>query len=442
MTLVDEGAKARLQPRSKSRRATARVATPLGVVWFALLAIPVPVARALPPTVYQGWILSVFGTIGVLLLFARVARPRYYGSWVAAGCFALAAGFVSSAGPGLAANMYVAGSLFFLWVCTPPVIRHLTLHSPELLRSAVIAFLISQSVSAAVAVLQATGADVWGHSATLGRSPGLATHPNLLGVMTGIAFAILLHRLLTASRGRVLTIAALALNLMALILTGSISAMMAAFAGGIVVAIADRLRLATLFRYGIALLATSIVLFLLLPVSATFRDPTRRFLQVTGQTGEESSLAGRIGLLEEAWRRISADPLLGSGMTDDFASVNAWGTYVHNFPLRAWMQGGVFLFIASLTLLAIALVAIVIALRRGLDAAQAAILMSVLGFSLTSTFFDSVYYWLPVLVAWGSLSDPHKKANGAMKLQRRATTHLERHRFERSSERRTVSKFR
>ena len=364
--------------------------------------LPIPIARFLPPGISRPWYALVIGLFVVALVLGKVRRPSGYGYWLLAGCLCGAAGIASSASAGLSANLRVAVPLALLWLLGPLALRWLYTEHRSVFTAGVVGFSVSQSASALAAVRQATGGEVLGYSALLGRSPGLATHPNLLGIMGGMVVVLMLDRLVVSRAHAVRYGAVLVLNLAALILSGSISAMMATTLGAVSVIVVRRVKVTRLLVATFSLILITVVGFQALNPSDGFRDPTRRFQQVTGQTGEQSSLDGRVGLMSTAIERIKERPLSGSGMTDAFASVNYRGTYVHNFVLRSWMQGGLLLATAAITLLLGAAWFVLTAVRTRSHAAQAAIVVLVLGFSLTSTVFDSVYYWLPVVAAWAA----------------------------------------
>lgn len=395
---------------SSSRNSAARTVAPSDVLSVTLLPVllvlasAVPVARALEGGVSRGWNIAVIIALAALTLLTRVERPAMYGAWVFAGLLALGSIVTSSGGPGFSANVVAGAPLAVMWIAGPPVLRFLAVRSPASIRAVVVAFLIVQTSSALAAIAQATGSTVLGYAATLGRSPGLATHPNLLGIMAAIAICVLLDFIVTARKGRLWAIAALAVNALALVVSGSTSAMLAALTGVAVLMLARGIRLRRVLLVGAAAVLLGTLLVSVTPLAGAFRNPTERFLQVTGQTGEQSTLLGRLDLLAEAFSLISQNPLLGAGLTDEFGAVEDSGTLVHNFPARALLQGGLLLLVAALVLIAAMTRAIILGIIRRRNAGSIGVLAAVLVFSFGSTFFDSAYYWLPVIVAWATLN--------------------------------------
>lgn len=371
---------------------------------WVLLALPLPLYRVLPGAIANLWTYGSLGMIVLVLLLARGSKPKWPGVWLFAGAASLVAGVVSSGTSGLAATMPVALQFFVLVGLGPFALRGSVTRDPRLLTRVSVSFTVAQTVSSIVGVLQLLGVSVLGYSAVYGRSPGLAGHPNVLGVMGSIAVLLCTHVLVTKSRmPRLWVIVALAINTAGLLSTGSLSSMFACAFGVLFVLWVNRVRIAKVL-WALAVGLCGLWAALLNPgVAQYFRSPADRFFQVTGQTDDVSTLEIRLNTFQAAWTRIQIDPFMGKGI-DSGQSASYGSTAVHNLFLHAWYQGGLALAAAMACILIAVLVFLVHALRARSFALAAGILVTVLSYALTSAFFEQAYYWLPVIVAWASLS--------------------------------------
>lgn len=371
-------------------------------IWIAI-ALGVPVYRSLPSSVGQMWTIATLGVILLSAVFLQVAKPIYPRLWYLCGYCVVAATFtaVNDLG-GFADNVYVGVQLSLLLGVAPFVLAR-AVKTPGFTARVCFAFMLAQTVSAAASILQVSGRSVFGQAVVNDRAPGLAGHPNVLGVMSSIALVLLLHAALTGSRHKLMLGLLLLINLGGLLATGSLSAMLAAAVGLTVAALAMRVQVKQVaWTVGAALLAFF--------VAVTFtgfgdrlQNPTERLLQVTGQTEAVSTLDIRGETYSFAWDWISQNPFLGKGLAAHQAVSFDNATVVHNVFLRSWYQGGILL---ALAVGAIIVAAIVLAFRSvtfGRDGAAAGILIAVLVFACTSAFFEQAYYWLPALLAFAAI---------------------------------------
>lgn len=370
-----------------------------------IIAAAVPVYRTLPGTLANTWTLATYALILGCLLLGFVARPRWFGIWLVAGYGTVAAGFASTISSG-AAGLFVAVQLFLALAVAPFVLRALVIRHPRLLIHASASFVLVQTVSASAGIAQLTGANVLGWVQINDRSPGLAGHPNVLGVMAGVAILLCLDAML-ARRGRVLArvlvFMVLLINVGALITTGSLSAMSATVFGVLVLFYGHGFRLARILTVATLSIASIWVVILIPAVSALLRNPVDRFLQVTGQTAYVSTLDIREQTYDAAWAYIVGDPLAGRGLAAENAAARDYGTVVHNVFLRAWYQGGILLAVAIAALIAATLILVVQCIVARKYALPVGIIVVMLSYALTSAFFEQAYYWLPVIASWAAL---------------------------------------
>ena len=374
----------------------------ISALWV-VLALAIPIYRILPGTVANLWTYGALGLVMAVLLLGRGGKPKWPGVWMFAGLCALVAGVVSSGASGLAKTLPIGIQLFILLGLTPFALRGSVLRDARLLTKASMSFTVAQSVSALVGVVQLLGVPVLGYAAVYGRSPGLAGHPNVLGVMGAIAVLLCTHML--AARvpfPHFLLIGALTVNAAGVLTTGSLSSMFACAFGVLFILSSHRIPI----RKVVGILAVgALALWAVLqsPVVAQyFRSPADRFFQVTGQTDDISTLDIRLKTYHVAWERIQIDPFMGKGI-DPGQSAAFGNTMVHNLFLHAWYQGGIALAAGIGAVLLAALILVVQALRTRQFALPVAVLITVLSYALTSAFFEQVYYWLPVIAAWASL---------------------------------------
>jgi hypothetical protein len=370
---------------------------------WIVATLAIPIYRTLPPGLGAFWTYGVLGLVVASVLLNRVGRPKWHGVWVAAGYGGVVAGISSSGNSGLAATMFVALQLFVILGLAPFALRGAILRDPNFLRRVSIAFVIVQTLSACAGVLQLLGVSAGGFSAIYGRSPGLAGHPNVLGLMASIAILLSTQALATRSglpRGLVLVV--LALNALGLISTGSLSAMFACAFGVIFVMVSNRIKVRYLALFFVLATAVGWALLQIPVVALYFRSPADRFLQVTGQTDDISTLGIRLKTYEAAWEYIKSDPFLGKGL--DPANAGSYGvTAVHNIFLHSWYNGGIALALGISAILVAALVFVLQALRARRHGLAAGVVVTVLAYAFTSAMLDQAYYWLPVIAAWASL---------------------------------------
>ncbi len=377
--------------------------SPTTAVWMAI-AVVVPIYRSLPGAVTQLWAMAVLAVIVASVALGRVARPQFVGVWLIAGYAALVATVTATRGSDVTGNLYVGIQLFIVLGLGIFVMVANVRRDPEFVRRVCIAFIASQSVSALVAAIQLAGSSVFGFGVVNGRAPGLAGHPNVLGIMSSLALILCLGAAVQKVGNRVVLVLISIVNAVGLLATGSLSSLSACAIGLIVVAISSRVKIATIVK---SFVGASVLFWIAITYTEFgkhLETPADRYLQVTGQTKAVSTLEIRNDTYGFAWDAIRAHPLSGVGLNAANAASFDNVTVVHNVFLRSWYQGGVVLALAvALIICASALVAFR-SMKSGKNAAAAGVLVSMMTFALTSAFFEQAYYWLPVVLAFACLS--------------------------------------
>ncbi|MFD6855987.1 O-antigen ligase family protein [Rhodococcus sp. NPDC060090] len=374
------------------------------LIWICIAAV-LPVYRVLPVSLKLAWFVAVLGLISISLVLGRVSRPMFPAVWLFAGFSALIATVTATDNAVVSENLYVGAQLFLLIGVGPFAMRWMVERNVRFTRNVGAAFLVGQTLSSSAGILQVTGVTILGSTVTQGRAPGLAAHPNTLGVLALVAILICVYELTQHRRRKVIfsVTVILILNIGGLLATGSLSSLLAGAFGILVLAVCIRDRVSNVLRIGIFIGLLSWLILSLTSFSESLRTPADRFMQVTGQTSAESTWGIRLRTYEFAWSSISREPLFGVGLSPERGVTFDGITVAHNIFLRAWFQGGLLLAISvALIIGAIAIVALR-SMWIGESGLAAGLLVAMMGFALTSAFFEQPDYWLPVLLAWASL---------------------------------------
>lgn len=385
-----------------------------GAIWIAIIAI-VPIHRLL--MVYGSAQLPylILAVIVACALLGRLRIPPAAGVWVFALVSIPLSAVIAGTSSSVLSSTYVGVKLGLLVGLTPFIIRYYAVERESFTRLAVVGFLTVQSISAAVGIVQLTGASVAGLSANSGRANGLAIHPNVLGIMAAIAVLVafvLIHR--TTGRSRALAWVVIILNVAALIGSGSLSSMLSLAAGAVVLLIATRATTKTILRVCAAVVMCSALALALGFDPSTALDPVEgRVNTVLGLSDDGvASLSIREATYDFAIDSIRADPLIGVGMDSMHEGTFNGLTVVHNYLLRSWYQGGILLF-TTFAIISVAMLGLIgrsiITSRNGL---QSAVISAVIAFGLTSAFYDQQQYWLPLLFAVAVTNLPAVSTSG------------------------------
>lgn len=371
----------------------------LGALTFAVFFF-LPFSETLPGAASIAWTGLVFTVMGWVGVTGRMKRPVGGGLWAVALALAIV-GFISSSNnPDSMRGHVLMGMQIVLFLGLGPFALSYLASVEKLRAKAVGAFLIGQTVSAAAAIVQASGTPVLGYGVLEGhgRAPGLAGHFNILGVLSGVAIIILLHLIFTHHRHKLLLVLGFAVNLIALFASGSISALIACFVGVLLYMMAARVRMRLTLLIAVA---SSAALWGMGKLAETglVRGPMERFLQVTGQTSAASTLDIREHTYAYAWSRIQRDPFFGAGLDDSSGGTYDYFTLTHNVLLRSWFQGGLAMGLAFILIYTLIVAMVMRSVISGASAAPAAALTVIIGFSMTSAALQQGYYWLLMLGA-------------------------------------------
>lgn len=365
-----------------------------------------PFSEALPGGMSAIWSLAAIALVIGTVVFGQGRRPLYDGLWPTAAFLALA-GVVSSSGAadGLRGHLIIGAQVFLFMSFGPFALRRLA-SAPRLSRIAVGAFLLGQSISAGVALAQASGVIVLGWKTENGRAPGLASHPNILGVLSGVAIVAFLYLLFRTEIRKIALIVGLAANVGGLLVSGSISSLSACILGVLVFMAAARVSMKVPVIMSVVCGA---VLWVVAQLSAAglLRGPAQRIAQVTGQTTDASTLDIRQNTYAFAWNSIQRDPLFGRGLDSSSGATFDNVTLTHNILLRTWFQGGLSMGIAFALVVGAVAIVVIRSVVKGQNAAAAGVLTVVVGFSLTSAALQQGYFWLLIFGAW-ALIEPQQ----------------------------------
>lgn len=357
-----------------------------------------------------------------LLPTARIAHRHYWGVAAVASFFGVALSTLRTLNvtEHLQAGILLIGLVAF----APLACARLLLAYSSMRKELVIAFISGQSLSAVIAIAQTAGMGVFQLSRTNGRSYGLAGHPNLLGLMSGIAICLLTYVILRKSRKKnsKFKLLLLLVNVAGLLLSGSVSALIATTLGVLILVHALKVRISTVLLYTTGLAVVSATYLSLSRSITELPNPFERVQQVTGNTGDIGTWDVRTQVYGYALTEIIKNPLVGVGVDDEsglFQHPLDGAVLVHNVLLRGWLQGGLLVLIALLAIYMAAISAVISCRRFGYNEASCAALTTTLAFALTSAAFHQPYFWVLVAMAWATL-----KPESASRYPAKRYTHL------------------
>lgn len=396
-------------PATRSSSPTKRPWTVTTVLWSTVAAV-IPLNYALPPVPRALWFCTIMALICASVVLMRMARPLFTIVWTLAGCASLAATLTATNAATIADNLFVGAQLLALLGFGVFVLTFNTLNDPRFVQRLSAAFLVGQTLSSAVAVSQLLDhpihvpGTVFG--AVWGRAAGLTEAPNTFGLMSCVGVLLAVAILVMTTKFRIVVLVALSANLLGILASGSLSALLALASGMLVLIVCKRDSLGRMALWGGAFvfaatvgLASGVAGFL-----SYLPSITDRYMEVTGQAAGGSSLEVRKLTYDFAWKSIADDPIFGQGLSN-----KASGTYdgvigVHNALLRAWYQGGILLAAAFALIMLGMLLAVTQAMIRKDNGCEAGILLATLVYAAVSPLLEQRQIWLPALVAWGSIS--------------------------------------
>lgn len=349
----------------------------------------------------------VLGLIIGFALLGRVARPPGAALWAVCIPLILVASLLSGIYSSIPRSLIVGAQLSIVVGIAPFVLRYYVLNSAKFTRYSLVGFLIVQTLSSIAGLIQLTGVSVFGMVANSGRANGLATHPNILGLMASLAVLLCLAGAYR-SRGRLrlLSIAAATVNLAALIASGSLSSMLSLAGGVIVLLLASRATVRTIALSAIFAVSLTVGGALLGFEYTIFTDPVEgRVNTVLGISDDGvASVSIRQATYEFAIESIQNDPISGVGMDPMNQGTFNATTVVHNYLLRSWYQGGVLLFAALASITVFFICRVLRSIAKGSESLQSAAIATIIIFALTSAFYTQQQYWLPLIFAAAHLA--------------------------------------
>ncbi|WP_191906723.1 O-antigen ligase family protein [Microbacterium lushaniae] len=330
------------------------------------------------------------------------------GVLIAAAAMIVLGGLSSGQNSNLTESTTVAVTFALLVTVAPAAILFQTRRHPSFVRITVTLTLVVQTASAAAGIAQLGGIAIFGVIAREGRVNGLAYHPNVLGIMSTLAILVLLDLLRRKAARPFLLVCALGINVVALLATASLSSLITLLVGLLFffVRLSTTAKMLSFLIAAVSLLVSLWVangdLSVLLPEAFA-----SRVQQVTGASAEGgvASLLVRFQTYEWAWNYITADPWVGVGMDALNQGTLTPSLVVHNYILRGWYQGGIFLLMGFILITISLLVVAMNGMRKTNLIAPSAVIGAVLAFGMTSAFYTQSHYWIPILVAAAVLND-------------------------------------
>lgn len=303
-------------------------------------------------------------------------------------------------------SLQVLVRVLYVAIVLPWQARRL-LDTPERLSFACTVFAVGAAICGLGTLVQVRlgpgaipGADV----TTADRYSGFTGHVSDTGGITALAVVVGMAGLGTGTskKTKLLSLAIIAGGLMGLVLSGSVSGMMAAAAGLLVIIL---LRGLGFGRFLVVMAASALALFAANEVIAGTQhalDPVERFNQALGLSGSMdeglNTTASRLETDRLGWESFLQHPFSGVGLDASSSIVEPMGNLaVHNFLIGALHQGGL---IFGLGVLAAAFGLVVAGLRalsrNNLSVRTLSMAASAVAFSITAPSFFNRYFWIPL----------------------------------------------
>jgi O-antigen ligase len=270
---------------------------------------------------------------------------------------------------------------------------------------AVLWLVAGAALCAAGAVVQVLFNDVIPGGAITGdsRLTGFTGHVSDLGGIMAMGVGAALGATFSPlpRRHRRVAESVLVLAATGLLLSGSVSGMLAVLAVALFLVVQGAIRVRRVVLLGIVGAGAGVLAMSLL-AGVGARNPVERFLVTTGKTsvGGESNTAGsRFELAARALDGIAEHPLTGHGLVVP-DNVLLRTLSVHNNFLAAWHGGGILLLVGVVIVTVIAVrYCFVWDPSDPLHMTVASAVVAALAFAQTAPSFYNRYYWLPVAFA-------------------------------------------
>ena len=290
-------------------------------------------------------------------------------------------------------------TLMWFWLGT------VVIRTPRQVRTAIALWVASAAITGGAAIVQLLAGDVIpGASITWGRMTGFTGQVNELG---GVASVAVVPALMVASRARnlatvVSSYAGLVLIGVGLVLSGSVSGMLAAAVG-------------TLFWIGLVGVRSAIAVTLVsigLGVAVLFStqssaqviSPLQRLDRVIAANDPSATFWTRMEVNGIAWARIVSSPLVGVGL-DSQSSLAIPDSQVHNSLLGSWYEAGLLGFIGFGTLLITVMACARKAANRARDLTEWGIVVGLLAscvswitYGMANPVLYKRYGWIPAVL--------------------------------------------
>ena len=390
-----------------------------GVALFFLGVATIPaLALRFGGVTFSDACLAVSGSLLLLRLAAShdsSQRRSRRSAWViAAWCTAVGAALSAFRTHNVVGHLGIEARILFILLALP-WLAHWMLNSERSVRLSIYAYLWGAGASGLVAILQTKVAIFTPPGGLLaGRAFGLTQHPNDAGA--SLALAVVLAAGLIIYEGARRHRLTLVLGLFAgvgLILSGSVTGMLATLFGLAVLMVRRAKRVRAVVKVALVLLSIYGIGIALQSGPGLNLSPIERLRQSTSTSRSSglNTLASRQETNEFAWRGIVANPLVGRGLDPD-SGVVVDGLAPHNFPLLVWYQGG------AMFLLGI-LIAVGTALRRGWrrhgGAGREAVFAGAIAmcvFSMTAPILVQRHFWLPLILMLAYSGTPRLTERG------------------------------
>jgi hypothetical protein len=356
----------------------------------------------------------LLGASALLLIFAiskpDVDHPSRIGAVTGGICIIVGGGLSTVVSDSPLDSLLVLVRVLYVALVLPWQALKLLNTTPRMER-ALDAISLGAALCAASTVIQAAGVATMGGSITsAGRFSGLTGHVSDAGAISALAVVLGLSNYRGYSgKWHHLMMAGVAMSgIIGLALSGSVSGMLAAGVGLLLLLSMHRISLMQVLLFSIAILTAWLVASTIMANQGHALSPLERFYQVTGiRSGGpgENTMAQRFATDALGWEGFTQHPLTGVGLDPDAAIVMLGSLGVHNLWLAALYQGGIFFGVGLIIIMVPPLAAGWRARRlsRLLGATFAAAL-SAAAFALTAPSFFNRYFWLPIALLTAALA--------------------------------------
>ena len=386
-----------------------------GLLYCGLVLVSVLVLRV-GVGVTAGDVVLLASLALCLAAVGRPPTPHPYGAWALPACLLLVVGgcLATAGSPAPVESLVSLLRVLYVALALPWQLAVL-LDDERRLRRGLVAFGVGAAVCSLGTLVQyarGPGAIPGGVVTTAGRYTGFTGHVSDTGAVASLAVVIGLSGL---PRGlgrlqRLLLVGVALSGIVGLVLSGSVSGMLAAVLGSATLLV---LRGIPLGRVAVAAVVAGAALWLaggVLGETQGALRPAERVKQVLGLSGGDASLntsASRWDTIVLGWRGFLEDPFTGAGL-DARSSLVVETLGVHSLPVAALYQGGAVFALGLLGCLVVAVVRAVRAVpRTPIQVRVLAVGVTALVFSATAPSLYNRYLWVPVaLVAAAAVLAP------------------------------------